>query len=437
MAKQQSSAWLSRFRKAWHVFRNSEEISREFSRHPPSYISTTNPLRLRSLSSERTFLSSIQTRIAMDVAAYDFKHVRVDEHGHFKEIINSSSLHNCLTVEANLDQSGRAFIQDLVMSMMDEGSVAIVPIETDPSILMPPFEIYSLRVGKIVDWYPDRVNVDVYNDQTGVHDVITLPKKVVGIIENPLYSVMNEPNSTMSRLNATFQQIDILDNQHGSGKLDLIIQLPYAIKSEGRLALAEKKRQNLEEQLESSRYGIGYIDGTERITQLNRPVENNLLERVKYLTETLYSQLGITEGVFVGTADEKAILNYYNRTIEPIATAIMEELSRKFLTKTARSQGQAIRGFQNSFRLVPQAELAEIANLMTRNEIMTPNEVRSIMGMPPSGSSESDKLRNRNMPPPQEGGALEEVDTQEYDDIVNELLQGLEGEIDTILAQVG
>ena len=386
----------------------------------------------------------------MDVAAYNIQHVRIDtETGRYIETMKSG-LNNCITIEANVDQTGRAFMQDVVMSMFDEGFVAIVPTDTDINpTLSGAYEVHSLRTGKILEWYPRHVKVEVYNDKEGKRQNITLPKDMIGIVENPLYAVMNEPNSTLKRLLRKLLLMDAVDEQTNSGKLDIIIQLPYVIKSELRKEQAEKRRKAIEEQLAGSKYGIAYIDGTEHITQLNRAAENNLLTQITYLTNMLYGQLGISEAIFNGTADEKAMLNYYNRTIEPIVTAIIDEMSRKFLTKTARTQGQIIMGFRDVFRLMPADEIADIADSLTRNEILTSNEVRAILGIKPSTDVAADELRNKNMPMAEEGEAaveesqngipMETVQTmmdemaQEYEDAINEILEKVKTDVDSML----
>lgn len=336
----------------------------------------------------------------MDVSAIAINHVRLDENDRFVSMINSS-LNECLTTEANIDQTGRAFIHDVVMSMLDEGSVAIVPIETS---LNPnetgSYDILSMRTGKIVSWHPTFVKVRVYNEATGLHEDIDIPKKVVGIIENPLYSVINEPNSTMQRLVSKLNLLDSIDKQSGSGKLDLIIQLPYVIKTDARRKEAEKRRAEIEDQLAGSKYGIAYADGTEKITQLNRPVENNLMGQIQFLTSMLYSQLGITETILNGTADESTMNNYYNRSVEPFLSAIVDEMKRKFLTKTARSQRQSIVFRRDPFKLVPVGQLADIADKFTRNEILTSNDVRGIVGFKPSNDPKAEELRNKNLNQP-------------------------------------
>ena len=346
---------------------------------------------------ERSVVASIITRIAIDAAAIDMKHVKMDEEGRYLQDMKSG-LNNVLTLEANIDQTSRDFLQDIVQSLLEEGSVCVVPVETsiDPRY-SDSYQINTMRVGKIVQWYPQHVKVDLYNDQTGKHQEVTIPKKMVAIVMNPLYAVMNEPNSTLQRLIRKLALLDVVDEQSSSGKLDLIIQLPYVVKSQTRKEQAEERRKQIETQLTGSKYGIAYTDGTERITQLNRPVENNLLKQVEFLTTMLYGQLGITEEVLKGTADEKTMLNYYNRTIEPILSAISLEFKRKFLTKTARSQGQSIEFYRDPFRLVPVNDMAEIADKFTRNEIMTSNEIRQVIGMKPSDDPKADELVNSNL----------------------------------------
>lgn len=429
---------FSRAKKAWNIFMN-RDLTYDYHNYGPGF--SYRPDRPRLVrGGERTIVTSVYNRIAMDVAAVNIYHVRLDENNRFSEVINSG-LNNCLTLEANIDQTGRNFKQDIILSMLDEGCVAIVPIDTDSSIDKVGAEsILTMRTGRVEQWYPDNVQLSVYNDRTGQRQSITLPKKSVGLIENPLYSVINEPNSTMQRLIRKLTLLDAVDEQTSSGKLDLIIQLPYTIKTELRRQQAERRRKDIEEQLSGSKYGIAYTDGTERITQLNRGVENNLMSQVEYLTNLLYSQLGITQAVLDGTADERTMLSYYSRTIEPFLSAISDELKRKFLTKTARSQGQSIMFFRDPFKLVPIANLADIADRMTRNEIMTSNEIRQIMGMKPSQSPNADELRNKNLNAP-EGGAVpegEESDgSQELqngdNDLVNSLLQSLEKDIDDII----
>ena len=360
--------------------------------------STYKPDRVHfSRGVEKSIVTSVYNRLALDVTSIAIKHVRLDDNGRYVEEINSG-LQNCLNLEANIDQTGRAFLQDVVMSMLDEGCVAIVPVDTtvNPAV-SGSYEINTMRTGKILEWYPAHVRVRVYNDKKGIHEELTLPKSTIAIIENPLYAVINEPNSTMQRLIRKLNLLDVVDEQTSAGKLDLIIQLPYVIKSEARRKQAEERRKDIEMQLAGSKYGIAYTDGTERITQLNRPAENNLMKQVEYLTNMLYSQLGLTQSILEGSADEKTMLNYYNRTVEPIVSAIVDEIKRKFLTKTARAQKQSIMFFRDPFKLVPVENIAEIADKFTRNEIMTSNEIRQIVGMMPSKDPGADELRNKNL----------------------------------------
>lgn len=386
----------TRLKHAFNAFMNKDPT---FIPKGSSYSSRPDRPRL-SRGNERSIITSIFNRIALDVAGIDIKHCRLDENNRYIEDIKSN-LNECLSTEANIDQTGRAFIQDVVMSMLDEGCVAIVPVDTtiNPKITSS-YDILSMRTGKILDWYPEHVRVRVYNDKTGEKEDILLPKKQVGIIENPLYAVVNEHNSTMQRLKRKLALLDVTDEQTASGKLDLIIQLPYVVKTEARREQANRRRQDLEEQLAGSKYGIAYVDGTEKITQLNRSLENNLLKQIEYLTNMAYSQLGITQEVLNGTADEKTMLNYINRTVEPILSAIVNEMKRKFLTKTARSQGQSISYFTNPFKLVPVNEIAEIADKFNRNEIMTSNEIRQVIGMKPSDDPKADELTNSNISQP-------------------------------------
>lgn len=384
-----------RLQHAWNAFLDNDR------RRPYQYMgysSYNKPDRVRfTRGNERSIVTSVYNRLALDVAAIGIKHVRLDENGRYTEEINSG-LQNCLNVEANIDQTGRAFLQDVVMSMLDEGCVAIVPVDTtiNPNV-SGSYEINTMRVGKILEWYPAHVRVRLYNDQKGIHEEVTLPKSTVAIIENPLYAVINEHNSTMQRLIRKLNLLDVVDEQSGSGKLDLIIQLPYVIKSEARRKQAEDRRKDIEMQLAGSKYGIAYTDGTERITQLNRPAENNLMHQIEYLTNMLYSQLGLTQAILDGSADDKTMLNYYNRTIEPIIAAIVDEMKRKFLTKTARAQKQSLMFFRDPFKLVPVSEIAEIADKFTRNEIMSSNEIRQIVGIKPSDDPAADELRNKNL----------------------------------------
>lgn len=404
----------TRLKHAWNVFMNRDptlyyrELGMGYSYRPD------RPRFTRG--NERSIVTSVYNRIALDVAAINIQHVRLDNDGRFLSVIESS-LNQCLSLAANTDQTGRAFLQDVVMSMMDEGCVAIVPVDTDDDPDMTgSYKIETMRTGKILDWYPEHVKVRVYNEQTGRKQDILVSKSSVAIIENPLYAVINEPNSTMQRLIRKLNLLDVVDEQSSSGKLDLIIQLPYVIKTEARRQQAEQRRKDIETQLSGSKYGIAYTDGTERITQLNRSVENNLMKQIEYLTSMLYSQLGITQSILDGTADEKTMLNYYNRTIEPIISAIVDEMKRKFLTKTARSQLQSISFFRDPFKLVPVADLSEIADKFTRNEIMSSNEFRQIIGMKPSADPKADELRNKNLSEPtgeQNNTVVEEIEQPE------------------------
>lgn len=387
----------SRLKHAWNAFTGTDYTT--YQDVGPGYSSRPDRIRL-TRGNERSIITSVYNRIALDVAALNVQHIRLDENGRFLSVIQDG-LNTCLTVEANIDQTARAFIQDIVVSMLDEGCVAIVPVDTtyDPSVTGS-YDIQTMRVGKILDWYPQHVRVRLYNERTGTKENILVPKSTVAIIENPLYAVVNEPNSTMQRLIRKLNLLDVIDEQSGSGKLDLIIQLPYVIKTEARRQQAENRRKDIEAQLSGTKYGIAYADGTERITQLNRSVNNNLMSQIEYLTSMLYSQLGITQSILDGTADEKTMLNYNNRTIEPIISAIVDEMKRKFLTKTARSQSQSILFFRDPFKLVPVNDIAEIADKFTRNEIMTSNEIRQVIGMKPSDDPRADELRNKNLSAP-------------------------------------
>lgn len=387
----------SRLKNVWNAFRNRDPT---MFYNEPGMSYTYRPDRVRfSGGNERSIATAVFNRIAMDVASIDIKHCRLDENGRYSKDINSG-LNNCLTLEANIDQTGRAFIQDAVMTMCDEGVVALVPVDTtaDPTI-SESYDIMSIRAGKIVEWFPRSVKVELYNDRTGRKEKVTLPKKSVAIIENPLYSVMNEPNSTLKRLIRKLNLLDAIDEQSGSGKLDLIIQLPYVVKGETRKSQAEQRKESIVEQLKGP-YGIAYIDGTEKITQLNRPVENNLMKQVEYLTNMFYSQIGMTPSVLDGTADEKTMLNYNNRTVEPIVAAITGAMKRSFLSKTARTQGQTILSFRDPFKLVPINNIAEIADKFTRNEILSSNEIRQIVGFKPSNDPKADQLVNSNLSQP-------------------------------------
>lgn len=411
----------TRLQHAWNAFVNNRDPTMQYRDIGASYSYRPDRPRL-TRGNERSIVTSVYNRIAIDCSAIDIKHVRLDDNERFKEEIDSG-LNNCLSVEANIDQSGRAFIQDVVMSMLDEGCVAIIPVETDKDpILTDSYKILSMRTGKILEWYPSHVKVRAYDERTGRKEDIVLPKARVGIVENPLYAVINEPNSTMQRLIRKLCLLDAIDEQSGSGKLDLIIQLPYIIKTEARRQQAENRRKDIEMQLAGSKYGIAYTDGTERITQLNRPVENNLMKQIEYLTQMLYSQLGITQAVLDGTADEQTMLNYYDRTIEPILSAIVDEMKRKFLTKTARSQKQSIEFYRDPFRLVPVNNIADIADKFTRNEILTSNEIRQIIGMKPSDDPKADQLINSNINHAGEGDqmALDEGAPMDEEGLMNE-----------------
>lgn len=385
---------MTRLKNSWNAFRNRDPTM-FYSEPGMSY--TYRPDRVRfSRGNERSIVTSVYNKIAMDVAAVDIRHCRIDKNGRYIEDVESD-LNTCLTLEANIDQTHRSFRQDIVMSMFDEGAIAIVPIEAkgDPTVSTS-FDIRSMRVGKIVTWFPRSVKVEVYNDQNGRKEQIIMPKRSVAIVENPLYSVINEPNSTMKRLIRKLNLLDAIDEQSGSGKLDLIIQLPYTVKGELKQQQADKRRDDIINQLKGP-YGIAYIDATEKVTQLNRPIENNLMKQVEYLTNMFYSQIGITPAIMDGTADEKTMLNYNNRTIEPIVSAIVDAMKRSFLTKTARTQGQTIMAFRDPFKLVPIDNIAEIADKFTRNEILTSNEVRQIIGFKPSSDPKADQLLNSNV----------------------------------------
>lgn len=400
----------TRLRHAWNAFTSNERKGlQSYGDYGASYGGRPDRVRLR-VSNERSIISSIYTRISIDVSAVDIRHVRVDDANRYLQDIDSG-LNTCLTLEANIDQAARAFRQDIVMTLFDRGVAALVPVDTtiNPET-SGGFDIKTLRVGEVVAWYPRHVRVSVYNEARGLREEVTLLKTAVAIIENPLYSVMNEPNSTLQRLIRKLGLLDVVDEQSASGKLDLIIQLPYVIKSEARREQAEQRRKDIEFQLKGSQYGIAYTDGTEKITQLNRPAENNLMSQIEYLTEMLYGQLGLTAEVMNGTADEKAMLNYHNRTVEPILTAIVEGMRRSFLTKTARSQKQTILFFKDPFKLVPINDIAEIADKFTRNEILSSNEIRAIVGIPPSKEPKADALLNSNMPQPSTGTPVGVVD---------------------------
>lgn len=397
----------TRLKNAWNAFINNtpkqtyQDIGSGYSYRPDRFRMTRG--------NERSIVTAIYNRIALDVAAIDIRHVQLDSEGRYDHDMDSG-LNDCLTVSANIDQTARAFIQDVVMSMLDEGCVAIVPVDTDvdPSTTGS-YQIYSMRTARIVNWYPKHVKLEMYNELVGRKQYVTLPKDTVAIIENPLYAVVNEPNSTMQRLIRKLNLLDAVDEQSSAGKLDLIIQLPYVIKTEARRQQAEQRRRDIEQQLAGSKYGIAYTDGTERITQLNRSLENNLMKQIEYLTSMLYSQLGVTQTVLEGTADDKTMLNYHNRTIEPIISAIVDEMKRKFLTKTARSQHKSIKFFKDPFRLVPVNDVAEIADKFTRNEIATSNEIRQIIGWRPANDPKADELRNSNLSQPTDEGDENEI----------------------------
>ena len=406
--------FMDRIKHSWNAFMNKDPTY-NYQNIGTSYSYRPDRTRL-TRGNERSIVNSIYTRIALDVASIGVKHCRLDENGRFESVIDSN-LNNCLTVEANIDQTSRAFLQDIVMSMLDEGSVAIVPVDTtlDPRVTSS-YDILSMRTGKIIDWYPSHVRVRLYNDKTGRREEVLLQKKSVAIIENPFYSIMNEPNSTNQRLIRKLNLLDAIDEQSGSGKLDMIVQLPYSVKSPIQEARAESRRQNLEKQLSGSKYGIAYIDSTEKITQLNRPIENQLMKQIEYLTSMLHGQLGITQAILDGTADEQTQLNYITHTVEPIISAIVDEMNRKFLTKTARTQNQTIAFFRDPFKLVPVNNIAEIADKFTRNEIMTSNEIRQVIGMKPSDDPKADQLVNSNISQPEgDEPQQEEVYEDEYD----------------------
>ena len=412
-----SEPFFTRLKHAWNAFINNKDSTINYGVLGSSYYYRPDRQRFTG-GNERTIVTSVYNRIALDVSAVEIKHVRIDENDRYKETINSG-INSCFNTEANIDQTGRAFIQDIVMSMLDEGCVAIVPIDTTTSpVNSNTYDILSMRTGKILQRYPNHVQVRVYNEKTGNKEDIILPKSSVGIIENPLYAVINEPNSTMQRLIRKLSLLDAVDEQSGSGKLDLIIQLPYTIKTEARRKQAEMRRKEIEMQLTGSKYGIAYTDGTEHITQLNRPIENNLMKQIEYLTSMLYSQLGITQSILDGTADEKTMLNYYSRTIEPIISAIVDEMKRKFLTKTARSQGQSFLFFRDPFKLVPINDIANVADTFTRNEILSSNEIRQLIGIKPSSDPKADMLRNSNLNQADQEIVQEEETPSEHNDYV-------------------
>jgi hypothetical protein len=428
---------LDRMKRAWNAFRNGTNEFTELELGTTAAYGTGSPSRPRRFYySERTIISAIYTTISMDVAGIDLRHIKLDDQGRYLDDMNSS-LNDCLTFEPNLDQAPRAFKQDIVLTLFDKGCAAIVPVETTVSPENNDiFDIYSLRVGEIVSWYPKKVRVSVYNEDKGRREEILLEKKTLAIVENPLYSVMNEPNSTLQRLIRKLNLLDTVDEQSSSGKLDIIIQLPYVIKSESRRTQAEQRRKDIEFQLKGSQYGIAYTDGTEKITQLNRPAENNLLKQVEYLTNLLYNQLGLTEEVMNGTADEAAMINYFNRTIEPIIESIAENMQRAFLGALVKRNNERIAYFRDPFRLVPVAQIAEIADKFTRNEILTANEIRQYMGIPPASDPKADMLINSNMPQP--NPPVEPVaETTEEDTVVDNALANLDNELTALLDEFG
>lgn len=412
-----------RLQHAWNAFFSRDPTETEVTGYSFDYGSSSRPDRIRlTRGNERSIINAIYSRIAVDVASVNIIHCRVDDNDKFIEPIKSD-LNNCLTLEANKDQTSRALLIDITMSMFDEGVVAVVPIECDVDPIKSSFKIYSLRTGKITAWYPEYVRVSLYNDKTGRREEVTLPKKYVAIIENPFYSVMNEPNSTLQRLIRKLNLLDVVDEQTSSGKLDLIIKLPYLVKGEKREKQAEKRRKDIEDQLTGTKYGIAYVDSTENITQLNRPLENNLMSQIEYLTKMLYGQLGMPEEIFNGTADEATLLSYYNRTIEPILSTYCLEFKRKWLTKTARTQNQSIQFFRDPFKLVPVSQIAEIADKFTRNEIMTKNEIRSVIGMRPSSDPKADQLINSNINHPDEQQEIPMNEAQVPEEMMEEQVQ--------------
>ena len=409
----------SRLKHAWNAFMNRDPTSYYTNAGGNYYVHRPDRIRL-TRGNERSIVTSIYNRIGLDVASIDINHCRLDDDDRFVEIIESG-LNSCLNIEANVDQTGRALKQDIVMSMLDEGVVAIVPIDTtmNPSV-SGSYDILSMRTGKILEWYPAHVKVKIYNEKKGYYEELILPKNTVGIVENPFYSIMNEPNSTLQRLIRKLNLLDVIDDQSGSGKLDLIIQLPYSIRSQARRQQADERRDQIESQLTNSKYGIAYADATERITQLNRSVDNNLMSQIEYLTSMLYSQLGITQSILDGTADEQTQLNYLTHTVEPILSVIVDEMKRKFLTKTARSQKQTISYFRDPFKLVPVNNIAEIADKFTRNEILTSNEIRQKIGMKPSDDPKADQLVNSNISQSKDSVESIEKTNKEGEEIQNE-----------------
>lgn len=420
---------------AWNVFSDEDFGQRIASYSGGGYGHRPDRTRLR-FSNERSIIASIYTRLAIDASTVDIRHVRRDADGRYVEDIQSG-LQNCLTLEANLDQAARHFRRDAFLTLFDEGTIAIVPVDTSMNPTTGSFDIRTVRVGKVVAWFSEHVRVNLYNQKTGLREDITIEKKFVAIIENPLYTVMNEHNSTLQRLIRTINRLDVVDEQTASGKLDLIIQLPYAIRSEVKRQQAKQRKIDLEEQLLGSKYGIAYTDGTEKITQLNRPAENNLLKQVELLTELLYTQLGLTTEVMNGTADEAAMLNYYNRTIEPIVNAVVEGMRRAFLTKTARSQGQWIMAFRDRLGWVPMKDFADIADKLTRSEVASSNELRQAIGWKPSTDPKADELRNTNMPLPTDPAATDPTAGDPNDRVVQDALAGLDDVLNGIFTELG
>lgn len=432
------SSIFSRAKRAWNVFLNRDPTM-DYEYHGPSNTYRVDRVRL-SRGNERTIITSIYNRIALDVASIDIRHVKLDEDGRYVDTVNSG-LNNCFNLEANIDQNANQFKLDIIMSLLDEGVVALLPVVTDSDPdETGSYSIESMRVGKVKEWYPQHVRIEAYDERTGRKQEVVVSKSSVAIIENPLFAVINEPNSTMQRLVRKLNLLDRVDEDSNSGKLDLIIQLPYVLKSKTQKEQAEKRRQQIEDQLRDSKYGIAYTDGTERIVQLNRAVENNLMSQIEYLTSMLYSQLGMTKEILDGTADEQTMTNYYNRTIEPFVSSISLELKRKFITKTARTQGHSIEYFRDAFKLVPINKLAEISDKMTRNEIMTSNEIRTAIGMKPSNDPSADELRNKNLNQKIEsnqngGSAPAENASDSNDAIVDDFLSTVESQIDEIVGQ--
>ena len=424
---------ITRIKRGWNAFMNKDPTSTR--RYDLGYGSSLRPDRMRfTRGNERSIVTAVFNRIAIDVAQIDIRHVKLDDNERFLEVIKSD-MNNCFELEANIDQSGRAFVQDIVLSMFDEGCIAVVPVDTssNPNITGS-YDIETMRVGRITEWYPQHIKVRVYNDHTGEKEDVLISKRAVAIIENPLYAVMNEPNSTLQRLVRKLNLLDVIDEKNSSGKLDMIIQLPYIIKTEARRKQAEQRRNDIETQLSSTKYGIAYTDGTEKIVQLNRPIENNLMSQIEFLTSMLYSQLGISKEILDGTATEQQLLNYTNRSIEPVISAIVDEMKRKFLTKTARTQHQSIKYFKDPFKLVPVSQIAEIADKMTRNEIMTSNEIRQIIGMKPSDDPEADELRNKNLNKSNEEMMMNPYENPMTEELANEGPEGGELAEEELLA---